>query len=240
MLAAQDVPLAVASSSAASVIFAVLEKLGLTGCFRVVQSAEFEPYGKPHPGVYLTAARRLGVAPEACVAIEDSVTGVVAAKAAKMACLAVPAPTAKDDRRFGIADAVLPSLADLDVNLLRRYWLCLAPLPSGGESCPPRGGVVICPDADDSNPERTRLNDEVPSVFGVPLPGGDVGARFFAPAPGVMDDDRCQYQIRVAEPCTLTFPSAARETGMPAVAAPLGRGRISRGRGSITGSSGVE
>lgn len=115
-LAAQGVPLAVAS-----VISAVLEQLRLTEYFRIVQSAEFEPYGKPHPGVYLTTARRLGVAPEECVAIEDSVTGVAAAKAARMACLAVPAPAARDDCRFSIADDILPSLADLDTDMLRRF-----------------------------------------------------------------------------------------------------------------------
>jgi HAD superfamily hydrolase (TIGR01509 family) len=121
MLAAQGVPLAIASSSSAPVISAVLEQLRLTEYFRVVHSAEFEPQGKPHPGVYLAAARALGVPPEECVAIEDSVTGVVAAKAAKMTCLAVPAPAARYDCRFSIADDILPSLADLDADMLRRF-----------------------------------------------------------------------------------------------------------------------
>lgn len=121
MLAAHDVPLAVASSSGALVIREVLERLRLAEYFRVVQSAEFEPFGKPHPGVYLATARRLGLAPDACLAIEDSVNGIAAAKAAGMACLAVPAPALRDDQRFGMADAILPSLAHLDAGLLHLF-----------------------------------------------------------------------------------------------------------------------
>ena len=90
ILAARDVRLALASSSPYALIAAVLERLGLTECFTCIHSAEEEPYGKPHPGVYLSAARKLGVAPEECCAIEDSLNGVLAAKAARMTCVAVP------------------------------------------------------------------------------------------------------------------------------------------------------
>ena len=54
------------------------------------------------------------MAPETCVAVEDSVNGVLAAKAAKMTCLAIPDPGMADDPRFVLADAVLGSLAELD------------------------------------------------------------------------------------------------------------------------------
>ena len=49
-----------------------------------------EAYGKPHPAVFLGAAARLGVAPERCVVFEDAAAGVLAAKAARMVCVAVP------------------------------------------------------------------------------------------------------------------------------------------------------
>ncbi len=55
-----------------------------------VCSATAEPLGKPQPAVYLTAARLLGVAARDCLAIEDSFNGALAAKAARMRCLAVP------------------------------------------------------------------------------------------------------------------------------------------------------
>ena len=105
---------ALASSSAYRLIGAVTERLGLSDEFEVVYSAEDEEYGKPHPGVYLSTARRLGVAPAECVAIEDSFNGVLAAKAARMKCVAVPEPVQRHDPRFSIADAVLDSLDDLN------------------------------------------------------------------------------------------------------------------------------
>lgn len=105
---------ALASSSAYRLIRAVTGRLGLAGEFEVVYSAEEEEYGKPHPGVYLTTARRLGVAPAVCLAVEDSLNGVLAAKAARMRCVAVPEPKQRRDPRFSIADAMLDSLADVN------------------------------------------------------------------------------------------------------------------------------
>jgi HAD superfamily hydrolase (TIGR01509 family) len=110
LLSGAGYPLGIASSSASEVIQAVLETLGLERYFAVVQSAEHEPFGKPHPAVYIEAARRLGVAPVHCVAFEDSPNGVIAAKAARMRCVAVPDPALADDRRFLAADVRLPSL----------------------------------------------------------------------------------------------------------------------------------
>lgn len=117
---ARGLRVALASSSAYRLIGAVTERLGLAGEFEVVYSAEEEEYGKPHPGVYLSTARRLGVAPAGCLAVEDSFNGVLAAKAARMKCLAVPEPTQRRDPRFRIADAALDSLADLDEEVWRR------------------------------------------------------------------------------------------------------------------------
>lgn len=104
--------LALASSSPMPLIQAVLERFDLRRTFEVVVSADAEPYGKPHPGIYLTAAGGLDVAPTVCVAIEDSLNGVIAAKAARMRAVAIPADPA--DPRFGVADAVITSLAELD------------------------------------------------------------------------------------------------------------------------------
>jgi mannitol-1-/sugar-/sorbitol-6-/2-deoxyglucose-6-phosphatase len=111
---------AMASSSPVTLIRAVLEKLGLTSAFEVVTSGESEPLGKPHPGVYLTAAARLGVESSRCVALEDSLNGVVAAKAARMRCIAVPDDWAEQDPRLVLADATIRSLHDVDRALLDR------------------------------------------------------------------------------------------------------------------------
>ena len=116
----RNLPLALASSSNRAIIEAVLARLKLGPRFSVIHSAEHEPYGKPHPGVYLSTAEQLGVSPRHCLALEDSINGVIAAKAARMACIAVPDPAHIDDRRFGIADVVLPSLTELDETIWKR------------------------------------------------------------------------------------------------------------------------
>ena len=105
---------ALASSSAYRVIRAIVERLQLADAFDLIYSAEEEEYGKPHPGVYLTTARRLGVVPTRCLAIEDSLNGVLAAKAARMKCVAIPEAEARHDPRFAIADTVLDSLNGFD------------------------------------------------------------------------------------------------------------------------------
>lgn len=103
--------LAVASSSWTRLVGAVLHRLGIDGAFEVVHSAADEPHGKPHPGVFLTTADRLGVEPTHCLVIEDSVNGMVAAVAARMRCVMVPE---RWDPRFVLADTVLDSLHDLE------------------------------------------------------------------------------------------------------------------------------
>jgi len=122
----RGLPLAVASSSQYRLITLVLEHFGLASHFTLVHSAEEEPYGKPHPGVFLTTADRLGVPAERCVVWEDSPAGVLAAKAARMACVAVPEAAERAHPVFSIADLVLPSLEELDEaawdQVVARHW----------------------------------------------------------------------------------------------------------------------
>lgn len=103
-----------ASSSSRAIILAATARLGLGQRFDAVCSAEGLPLGKPHPAVYLDAAAALAVPPTRCLAVEDSINGVIAAKAARMRCLAVPDVPQRGRREFGIADAVLDSLDELD------------------------------------------------------------------------------------------------------------------------------
>lgn len=111
-------PLALASSSPLAIIEAALARLELADAFDVVQSAQTEPLGKPHPGIFLRTAERLGVSAVECLVLEDSLTGVIAAKAARMACIAVPFDHPRHDARFAIADAVVGSLADVTPSLI--------------------------------------------------------------------------------------------------------------------------
>jgi len=115
---AKGVKIALASSSLMTIIDAATKKLGIREYFDEIYSAEFEEHGKPHPGVYLTAAKMLDVAPEYCLAFEDSFNGLLAAKSARMKCVAVPEETFLNDPRLSIADLTLSSLLEFS----DEYW----------------------------------------------------------------------------------------------------------------------
>lgn len=113
----KQVKIALASSSASKIIHAALKKLNLVDVFSQIYSAESELFGKPHPGVYLTTASKLNVAPIECLALEDSLNGVLAAKAAQMKCIAIPDSLEYHNPQFAIADVKLKSLLQLDEQL---------------------------------------------------------------------------------------------------------------------------
>jgi beta-phosphoglucomutase-like phosphatase (HAD superfamily) len=115
---ARGLRLALASSSALSLIDAVIDRLALRPHFEVICSAENEPRGKPHPDVYLSASAQLGLPPGNCLAIEDSIAGVQAAKAAGMLCIAVPLPELRSDSRYAPADLILDSLTQITGGVL--------------------------------------------------------------------------------------------------------------------------
>jgi mannitol-1-/sugar-/sorbitol-6-/2-deoxyglucose-6-phosphatase len=120
LCAGRGMRLAVASSSEYRLIEVILGHFGLVDLFELVHSAEDEEYGKPHPAVFLSAAAKLGVAPADCLVWEDAAAGVLAAKAARMACVAVPEPTERTLPGFAIADAVLASLDQVDAAFIDR------------------------------------------------------------------------------------------------------------------------
>ncbi|MFJ5233812.1 HAD family hydrolase [Kitasatospora sp. NPDC088391] len=88
-LHAAGVPTALVSASPRRVVDLVLGTLG-PHWFTTTLAAEDTPRTKPHPDPYLAAAERLALAPAACVAVEDTPTGVASARAAGCAVLAVP------------------------------------------------------------------------------------------------------------------------------------------------------
>jgi HAD superfamily hydrolase (TIGR01509 family) len=110
--------LGLASSSNRELIDLVLEAGGIAGCFRATVSSEEVAAGKPAPDVYLEAARRLGVEPHACTAVEDSHNGIRSAKAAGMRCVAIPNPHFPPGDAVAEADAVVGSLAELSSEVL--------------------------------------------------------------------------------------------------------------------------
>lgn len=117
-----NLPVALATSSNHRMMRETLKHFQLLPLFDATCSAEFLPYAKPHPQVYLNAAAALGVDPTACVALEDSVTGVIAAKAARMRCIAVPDAAHQQDLRYQIADRQLVSLQEFNQPLLEQLF----------------------------------------------------------------------------------------------------------------------
>lgn len=111
---AATLPLAVASSSNRPLIDTVLDSAGITACFAATVSSEEVARGKPSPDVYLEAARRLGVEPSACAAVEDSSNGIRAAAAAGMHVIAYPNRHYPPDApSLALADRVITSLGEL-------------------------------------------------------------------------------------------------------------------------------
>ena len=89
-----NVHLAVATSSLSASARPFLARHGLTAFFEAVITGEEVEHGKPHPDIYRRAAMKLRITADACLVIEDALSGIAAAKAAKMRVAAIP------DRRY--------------------------------------------------------------------------------------------------------------------------------------------
>ncbi len=99
---------AIASSAPRANVDVVLEVLEMASFFQALVSAEDVTAGKPDPQVFLTAAARLDVAPQACIVVEDSPMGIEAARRAGMHCIGV-----SRNGRLAAADLAVPSLDQL-------------------------------------------------------------------------------------------------------------------------------
>jgi sugar-phosphatase len=107
-----------ATSSPMRLADLVVEKLGIGHYLQAITSAEFLPFGKPHPEVFLQCAQSLGSHALQCLCLEDSYNGMIAAKAAKMKCIVVPAAWQFDMPKWGAADGKLSSLAQFSDEFL--------------------------------------------------------------------------------------------------------------------------
>lgn len=118
----KNYPLAIASASPLKIIRAVVQKFDLEKHFTIIHSAETEEYGKPHPAVFISAAKKLKVLPQHCLVFEDSLNGVIAAKAARMKVIAVPEPIHFENVKFNIADEKLKSLLDFESETVNQLF----------------------------------------------------------------------------------------------------------------------
>jgi HAD superfamily hydrolase (TIGR01509 family) len=112
--------LGLVSGSPASLIRLVLHLTGLAPCFEVAMSADEVEHGKPEPDPYVGLAARLEVAPQSCLAVEDSANGIRSAVAAGMRVVAIPRGKHRPAPRvLELADRTLDSIKELTPSLVR-------------------------------------------------------------------------------------------------------------------------
>ena len=112
--------MAIASSAPLENIQLILQRLGIDSFFQAIVWGREVSEGKPSPQGFLLAARKLGVKPQDCVAIEDAVAGVAAAKGAGMKCVAVT--TTHNRANLKEADLIVDSLEAVDMDVLGRLF----------------------------------------------------------------------------------------------------------------------
>lgn len=106
----EKIAIGLATSSPQRLVDSLLDAFDLKHYFDCISTADNCGMGKPHPEVYLNCAAAMSVLPWRCVAFEDSLNGMVAAKAARMQVVVVPEAAHYKDPRFGLADMNLESL----------------------------------------------------------------------------------------------------------------------------------
>ena len=109
----EDFHIGLATSSYTILIDTVLDVLGLKEAFDFTRSAEHEEFGKPHPQVYLSVANALDVQPTQCLVVEDSLNGIISAKAARMKVICIPEKTHTPEPKLMVADYMFDSMIDM-------------------------------------------------------------------------------------------------------------------------------
>ena len=115
-LAAKNIPMAIASSSSPQLIRKMIKRLDIEKYFTALISGHEVKQSKPAPDIYLKAAESVKVAPENCVVLEDSRSGVVAAKAAGMYCIGFRSPHS-GNQDLSKADIIVNKISEIDLNL---------------------------------------------------------------------------------------------------------------------------
>jgi len=111
----QNIALAVATSASTTRTQSTFKRLRLDDYFAVVVTGDDIVQGKPDPAVYRTACERLRVPPENAVAFEDAVSGIRAAKAARLRCVAVAGHEPRQKFEAAGADHIIRDFVGLSV-----------------------------------------------------------------------------------------------------------------------------
>ena len=110
---------AIASSGEKTKVDFQLKEIGLEDVFPIIINSDDVHKSKPNPQIYFTAAKKLGVEPEECVAIEDAKTGLQSAKTAGMKTVAVATSFPKEEL---VADLVLESPGELTLEKIKELF----------------------------------------------------------------------------------------------------------------------
>ncbi|MDF2152907.1 HAD family phosphatase [Vibrio sp. CAU 1672] len=121
-LKSQNIPMAVATSTASEVAQKKLELAGLKHYFDHLTTGCEVTHGKPDPEIYLLAASRLNIEPTKCLAFEDSNNGVRAAVAADMITFQIPDLVSPCEEIKGFGHAIMHSMHDVLDKLKQAQW----------------------------------------------------------------------------------------------------------------------
>lgn len=115
LLKTKNIPCGIATSNSRILTEAILKSHAIDGYFKVMVTGDEVKNGKPHPQVYLEAARKLGVRPEDCLVFEDIPFGIMAGKNAGMTVYAVEDAYSMKDReeKIKLADVYIKSYEEL-------------------------------------------------------------------------------------------------------------------------------
>jgi mannitol-1-/sugar-/sorbitol-6-/2-deoxyglucose-6-phosphatase len=111
-LKSKKFPVGIASGSSMVQIKSILDKFKINNYFKLVYSVDFERFGKPHPGVYISACKKLKIEPNFSLAFEDSFNGLIACKAAKMKAVALLDEGQINETKYDFADLKIESLTN--------------------------------------------------------------------------------------------------------------------------------
>jgi beta-phosphoglucomutase len=110
--------LAIGSSAPKANLDLIRERLRFDRYFDAYVTSKDVTEGKPSPQVFLKAAIKLSIPPRGCVVVEDAVAGVEAAKAAKMAVIALATTRSRSDLAKANADLILDSIAEIKPKII--------------------------------------------------------------------------------------------------------------------------
>ena len=108
----KKIKVGLASASPYGIIYTAIDILKIRDYFDMIHSGDEEDYGKPHPAVYINAAKKLNIKSINCLVFEDSLVGVIAALAARMKVVAITRNENGNNQKYMVADLRLNSLTE--------------------------------------------------------------------------------------------------------------------------------